>query len=172
MVADQSPALSRIRWRGAFRIVRSVYPPINLFEDIADPDDWELIVSGEAKTNPRIRQDIGDISLVPRERRVAGAGTSPVMAPFTHVSRERPTRFSDGRCGIYYAGDRFEVALKETIHHYECFMRATDEPASEEDFREYVGAVDHRFHDLRNDRKFADCLDPESYSASQNLGAA
>ena len=93
------------------------------------------------------------------------------MAPFTHFSRDRPTRFSNGNYGIYYAGDRFEVALKETVHHHERFMRATEEPESYEDFREYVGAVDHRFHDLRGKVNFADCLDPDDYSASQNLGS-
>lgn len=53
----------------------------------ADPADRELIASGEAKTNPRVRDQIGQIALVPKERRVSGPGASWVMAPFTHVSR-------------------------------------------------------------------------------------
>ena len=38
-----------------------MYPPIDLFEDIADPADWELIAAAEAKTNPRVREEIGAI---------------------------------------------------------------------------------------------------------------
>jgi hypothetical protein len=85
-----APPISKINWRISHRIIRSIYPPIALFEDIADPADWELIASLEAKTNPRVRDEIGDISLVPIERRVAGPGrvmrwplsrTSPATGP-------------------------------------------------------------------------------------------
>ena len=29
-----------VDWPDARRIIRSIYPPIDLFEDIADPADW------------------------------------------------------------------------------------------------------------------------------------
>lgn len=164
-----TPKLSRVRWARTHRIIRSIYPPVALFEDIADPADWDLIASAEAKTNPRVRDEIGAIHLVPVERRVAGPGASWVMAPFCHPSPARPSRFSDGRFGIYYAGDRFEVALHETLHHFERFMRATDEQAGTADFRELVGSIDARLHDLRADRRFAFALDPENYAPAQAL---
>ena len=41
-----------LNWRGAVRIIRSAFPPIDLFEDIADPADWQLLISAEQKTNP------------------------------------------------------------------------------------------------------------------------
>jgi hypothetical protein len=66
--------ISQIRWHGAVRIIRSVFPPIDLFEDIADPADWPLIISAEQKTNPRLMETIGNIDLVPKERRIAGPG--------------------------------------------------------------------------------------------------
>ena len=98
--------------------IRSIYPPVDLFEDIADPADWELIAAAEAKSNPRARDAIGAIHLVPPERRVSGAGASRVMAPFCHVSPHRTSRFADGSYGVYYAGDRLEVALAETMFHF------------------------------------------------------
>lgn len=159
--------VSRVAWRRATRIVRSVYPPIDLFEDIADPEDWELIASAEAKTNPRVRDQVGHISLVPPERRVGGPGASWVMAPFTHVSVDRPTRFSAGEYGVYYCANRFEVALAETVHHFEHFMRATQEPAAQADFRELVGKASVRAHDLRADARFSPCLDPDDYAPAQ-----
>ena len=70
------PKLARVAWPRAHRIIRSLYPPIGLFEDIADPADWELLAHGEAKTNPRVRDQIGQIALVPPERRVSGPGAS------------------------------------------------------------------------------------------------
>jgi hypothetical protein len=164
-----TPALSRVRWRRTYRLIRSIYPPIDLFEDIADPADWELIANAEAKTNPRVRDALGAIRLVPVERRVSGPGATWVMAPFCHVSRDRPSRFSDGGYGVYYAGNRFEVALHETVYHYERFMRATDEAPSQADFRELVGSIDRRLHDIRKDDRFTDALDADDYTASQRL---
>lgn len=170
-MVTEVPELTRVHWPKATRIIRSLYPPIDLFEDIADPADWELIALGEAKTNPRVRDQIGEISLVPAERRVSGRGASWVMAPFTHVSRERPTRFSAGDFGVYYCGDRFEVALAETVYHFERAMRATREPKVVADFRELVGSVKLRAHDLRAAPDFEACLDPDDYSTAQALGA-
>ena len=51
-----------LRWAPGFRIIRTIYPPVDLFEDIADPADWELLVSAEAKLNPRIRDEIGNLA--------------------------------------------------------------------------------------------------------------
>jgi len=44
--------VSHVVWQGAVRIIRSIYPPIDLFEDIADPADWPLLISAEQKSNP------------------------------------------------------------------------------------------------------------------------
>ena len=109
--------VAEVRWQGATRIIRSVAPPIDLFEDVADPADWPLIISAEQKTNPRLMETIGNLSLVPEARRVAGPGASYLMAPFTQVSTDRPSRFSAGEFGVLYAGDSFEVALFETALH-------------------------------------------------------
>ena len=85
---------AKIQWPRAVRIIRSLYPPVDLFEDIADPADWPLLISAEMKTNPRLMDIIGDVALVPPDRRVGGRGASYLMAPFTHVSPDRPSRFS------------------------------------------------------------------------------
>ena len=144
------PRLSRVRWRRTYRLIRTVYPPVDLFEDIADPADWQLLAEAEAKTNPRVRDEIGAIHLVPPARRVSGPGAGWVMAPFCHVSRDRPSRFSDGGYGVYYAGNRFEVALAETVYHFGRFMAATDEEPATADYRELVGRIDAELHDLRS----------------------
>ena len=73
-------SIVEVRWPKACRIIRSIHPPIDLFEDIADPQDWEALASVEAKTNPRIVESMGRLDLVPPERRVAGPGASLVIA--------------------------------------------------------------------------------------------
>ncbi len=165
------PPLSRVRWRRTYRLIRTIYPPVDLFEDIADPGDWHLLAEAEAKTNPRVRDEIGAIHLVPVERRVSGPGASWAMAPFCHVSLDRPSRFSDGGFGVYYAGNRFEVALAETVYHFEQFMAATDEPPATVDYRELIGRIDAALHDLRGTDDFRAELDADDYSAGQALAA-
>lgn len=165
------PPVSQVSWDSTYRIISTRYPPIDLFEDIANPDDWADIISAEAKTNPRLVENIGNLAYVPNERRVAGPGASLVMAPFVHASTDRPNRFSDGSFGIYYAGDLYEVALYETIHHHACFMRATNQEAGwTSQFRELIGSIDKTLHDICANNDFHKCLDPNDYTFSQVLG--
>jgi RES domain-containing protein len=163
--------LSEVTWRGAVRIIRSVFPPIDLFEDIADPADWPLLISAEQKTNPRLMETIGNIDLVPPSRRVAGPSASYLMAPFTHVSADRPSRFSRGALGVLYAAREFETALLETAHHHGQFMAKTNEAAGwTSQFREIVLDISGRLHDLRGGQfDNAGIFDPNDYGASQAL---
>ena len=117
-----------VRWDRACRLIRSIHPPIDLFEDIADPRDWEALASVESKTNPRLMDNMGRLDLVPVARRVNGPGASLVMAPFVHVSPDRPGRFTTGHYGVYSAGDSEEVALREVAYHQARLMRSTKEP--------------------------------------------
>ncbi|XHH02503.1 RES family NAD+ phosphorylase [Mesorhizobium sp. ISC25] len=171
MTAPKQIPVSRIEWKGAVRIIRSAFPPIDLFEDIADPADWPLLISAEQKTNPRVMATIGNLDLVPVERRVGGNGASYLMAPFTHVSTDRPSRFTDGTFGVLYVGNVFETALFETIHHHERFMARTAEEAGwTSRLREIVLSIDADLHDLRGpERQGHPALVPESYQASQEL---
>jgi hypothetical protein len=172
MPAGVAFPVADIRWPGAVRIIRSLFPPIDLFEDIADPADWPLILAAEQKTNPRLMESVGNLALVPLERRVSGAGASWLMAPFTHVSPDRPSRFSAGSYGVLYAGDRFEVALFETVHHHARFMAATREkPGWTSQFREIVLDVEANLHDLRALPSSDPVLAADDYAQSQALGA-
>lgn len=173
MIDAAAVPVSAVAWAGAVRIIRSVHPPIDLFEDVADPADWPLLIAAEQKTNPRLMETLGMIDLVPPARRVGGPGASYLMAPFTHVSPDRPSRFGDGSYGVLYAADRFEVALLETVHHHGRFMAGTAEAAGwTSQFREITLDVAGDLHDLRGDgTAFAEALDPDDYTASQTLGA-
>lgn len=162
--------VSRVQWDEARRIISTRHPPVDLFEDIADPRDWEALISLEMKTNSRVMQDVGRLDLVPPDRRVSGPGASYVMAPFVYVSTDRDGRFNDGTFGAYYAAESFETALEETRHHRaEIYRAAGDEPGWFSQFLELIGPVDNEFHDLRGAPEYEEFLDPDGYGASQNL---
>lgn len=174
MTGSEDILISHVEWKGGVRIIRSAFPPIDLFEDIADPADWPLLISAEQKTNPRIMMTIGNLDLVPIGRRVGGNGASYLMAPFTHVSTDRPSRFTDGSYGVLYVGDRFETALFETIYHHARFMARTSEvPGWTSQFREIIVSVEADLHVLRaGEPDIMPVLDPDSYAASQRLAAS
>ena len=173
MIDPDDIPINLVSWRPARRIVRTLHPPIDLFEDVADPEDWPLLIAAEMKTNPRLAETIGKLDLVPPDRRVSGPGASYLMAPFTHVSPERPSRFSDGQFGVLYLGRSFETALAETIHHHEVFMTTTNQmPGWTSQFRELLIDVDGMLRDIRGEKSdFSMFLSPSDYTKAQNLSA-
>ena len=69
----------RITWRPSHRVVPSRFPPVGLFDRVADPADLEALYAIEALTNDRIRDQAGNLALVPAEERISGPGTTPIM---------------------------------------------------------------------------------------------
>src|SRR3546814_18311454 len=99
-------------------------------------------------TNDRLRDEVGDLALVPPEDRVSGPGTSAIMAAFTHLNPDG-SRFCDGSFGLFYAASTIETAVAETRHHRTRFMAYTHEPAQELDMRVYAVDLDAMLHDIR-----------------------
>ena len=162
--------MARIRWTPSYRLVPSRFPPVGLFDRVARPEDLEFVLAAEALTNDRLRDEAGDLQLVPPEERVSGPGTTPVMAAFTHVNREG-SRFSDGTYGIYYAAHEMPTAIAETAFHRERFLARTAEPAGEIDMRSYLADIKTDLVDLRGyGRRKPDFMSPDSYAASQVFG--
>ena len=159
-----------VRFAPCHRIVASRLPTIHLFERVADPADWEALYMLESMTNPRLREQVGELSLVPVADRVSGPNASVIMAPFTHLSPQG-TRFTDGHFGAYYAAESIETAIAETRFHRENFLRATAQPPLELEMRCYLADVNAELTDLRGlGSKLKDVYDPSSYAASQKLG--
>ncbi len=165
---------TRVTWPRAWRVIASRYPPIRLFERaISDPAAWDALIALEQLTNPRLRDEAGDISLVPAAERVSGPGAGYVMASFTHLNR-RGSRFSDGDYGVYYAARELDTAVAETMHHFERFARDARQGPRTEGMRVLTGAIDADLADvsLLPDGERAALLDPDSYAASQPWGRA
>lgn len=165
------PQRRRIRWRKCYRIIPSRFPPIDLFERVASAEDLAAVHELESLTNDRLRDQVGEIQLVPPAERVAGPGAGYVMAAFTHPSPVG-ARFNDGQLGAYYAARELDTAIAETTYHRANFMRATKQPQMELDMRVLEAELDARLHDLRGLRgTLTDIYDPDDYSASQRLAA-
>lgn len=165
MIDPSPPPLAQVRWPKAYRIIPSRFPPIDVFESFGNQG---LLAELEGLTNPRLREQWGDISIVPPERRVTAPGGTYVMAPFTHPNKNG-SRFSAGDYGVYYAAREVETALSETVHHMGLFYAATSDPPHQNEFRCLVGEVNHTFHDIRAEPP-AGVMDKDDYSVGQAFG--
>lgn len=169
MAKAPEPPVEEISWKPCYRIVPSRFPPIPLFEEVADPADLEAVYEIEALTNDRLRDEVGDLKLVPDEDRVAGPGTSAIMAAFTHLNPEGD-HFTDGTYGVFYAGRTLDTAIAETRYHRARFLSRTDEPAQEIDMRVYAVDLEAGLHDIHGAKEeYAPLHDSNSYALSQEF---
>jgi len=161
--------VAHIDWRPCWRIIPSRFPPIQLFERVTEPDDLEAIFELESLTNPRLRDEVGEISLVAPEDRISGPGTSIIMAAFTHLNPDG-SRFTDGTFGVFYAANDLETAIAETRYHRERFMLATAQAHMELDMRVYVIDLAGDLHDLRGQKAaYPLVYHNDNYAAAQHL---
>jgi RES domain-containing protein len=159
-----------VRWAQACRIVPTRYPAVSLFDRVADADDFDALYALEALSNERARDELGHVERVPREQRVFGPGSGPIMAAFTHVN-VLGSRFSDGRHGVFYAARERATALAETRHHHARFLAATAQGPMHLPMRLYSVAIDARLHDLRPaDAVDAAVFDADDYGPARALG--
>lgn len=168
-ISDYLPPLAATDWR-VYRIVPSIFPPVSIFDRISNPADLDALYKVESMTNDRLRQEAGDISLVPIEDRVAGLGATPIMAAFTHLS-PNGGRFNDPTFGAYYAALELDTAIAETKHHREQFLAYTEEEPIDVDMRVYVAQLKGELHDIRDGAPTA-IYDLDDYRASQALALA
>lgn len=128
MVAPESAGLDqlpqkRFRDKTAYRLINSKFPPIAIFDDVADNAEFEALFRLQAKTNPRLLDEVGDIRLIKPERRPFGiAGCNYALAPFTHIN-QLGSRFSRGEFGVLYAAEKIDTALAETHYHQERYFQ-------------------------------------------------
>lgn len=171
----EDPALRRVRWPQACRIVPTRHPAVSLFDRVADADDFDALYALEAMSNERVRDEVGQVERVPRDERVFGPGSGPIMAAFTHLN-VLGSRFSAGAYGVFYAARDRDTAVAETRYHHGRFLAATQQKPMHLPMRLYHVAIDARLHDLRpwyGDARpaLAAVYDPADYGAARALGA-
>jgi len=159
------PNRERIETGTSYRLIPSKFPPISLFEGLLEPEELETAYALEMITNPRVRDEVGEIAMVPPEERITGPGSSAIMAAFTHIGV--PSRFTDGSFGVYYAGLDTPTALAEAQASQVKRMLATDEGPQVIQMRCYVAGIDAVCVDLRGGDEY---IQPDSWAVCQEEG--
>ena len=165
-----TPPVRRISWQPCYRLGPSLYPSKGLFDRVADPADIDNLIEAEAETNPRVRQQLGELSIVEPGERLRGPGSTPIMAAFTHLN-PNGSRFSDGSYGVFYAGRALHTAIRETKYHRERFLPETKRAPMHLHMRIYAARLHASMHDLRGMRAVMPKIyDPNSYAESSRFG--
>jgi hypothetical protein len=172
VVTEALPRLKALEPITGFRLVNSKFPPINLFDDVADESEFELLYELQAMTNPRIQTEVGNLNLIRRSEIPFGiTGCSYAISPFTHVN---PTgsRFSDGQFGVLYLADTMTTAIAEVAYHqgrYWSGVHGLDyDRLVFRGLRFKVGEAD--WQDATTLKRNDPIYDPEHYAASRAFG--
>jgi RES domain len=91
-----------------------------------------------------------------------------VNAAFTHAT-PLGGRFNSPDRGAWYAGFEIETSQAEIAFHRTVHLAEVGVFEDEVRYVDYLADFRGQFHELRNDARFAACLSPESYVASQGL---
>lgn len=112
--------------QSGYRLINSKSPPIHLFDDVASADEFETLYELQARTNPRLQNELGNLNLVAPEDRPFGIpGSAYALAPFTHVNPDG-SRFSDGQQGVLYVADTMNTAIQEVAHHQQRYWQSVE----------------------------------------------
>ena len=167
------PALSRLRWPKACRLIPTRYPTIGIFDRIASAADLEAVLELEAWTNDRLSTELGILHVVPREEWVVGKPmASVVMAAFCHP-RSGGGRFSTAERGAWYAARTVDTALAESTYHRTRELAEVGAFETRMQMRLYHADFRAAFHDIRPVRRpYAPLYDADSYVESQRFGTS
>jgi hypothetical protein len=159
--------LTRIRLVNTHRLIPSRYPPVGIFDTIAEADDLALIIELEGWTNDRFLAELGVIGRIPSAEWVVGRPmASVIMAAFCHPDPQG-ARFNGADLGAWYAARSLQTAHAEVIHHRTIELEEIGVLDARLQMREYLADMDAEFHDIRDDDPaFAPLYDPDSYIVS------
>ncbi len=162
--------LRKGRTRTVYRIIPGRYPQIDLFERIASPEAWEVLFEIESLTNPRLRDEVGDIRLVPEEDRIFGPGSSWIMAAFTHPPVDGIGGRFNRDFGVFYCSPSVAVCTAESTYHQARFLQESHIDSETMEMRvlqvRLLPVVLHDIRQLHDERIYH----PTDYTASQALG--
>jgi hypothetical protein len=145
----------------------------------ADPP----VLDGIANDDPHL-QDIFDLDNATNDRLWAennlapGIGTAELVfgipnytiinAAYTHP-HPLGSRFNGPDRGAWYAGFEVETAIAEVVWHKTLEYVEIDWFHDSVTYNDFLADFDGEFHDIRGQPNFSNCLQPDSYIASQKL---
>jgi hypothetical protein len=165
------PPLTALRQPDTHRLIPSRHAePESVLGQIADDDSHlaDLFAIDNA-TNDRVAAEHGRaLDIGPEELVFDVPFARTVNAAFCHP-HPLGARFSSERRGAWYAGFAIATSLAEVVHHRIIEYAEVGFWHDEVSYLDHLADFAGGFHDLRDAERFARCLAPTSYAASQTL---
>ena len=170
------PPVTLVRQYDTHRLIPSRYLPGGdsvLTEIATDDAHLHAIFELDAATNDRLHAENQRLpGIGPEELVFAVPHAAVVNASFCHAN-PLGSRFSGPDRGAWYAGFELETAQREVAFHKAVQLAEIDRFEDSVTYDDYLADVSATLHDLRRARgALGDCLDPDSYLASQRLAEA
>lgn len=168
-----TPKLSAIRQNDTHRLVPSRRSDRSVLERLTDrADDLPDLFELEGATNDRL---LGEANLLP------GISVHELLygIPYAHIvnaafchAHPGGSRFNGPERGAWYAAFDQRTARAEVAFHKRQELLEINWPTEEIfTFDDYLAGFRGDFHDIRGDAAYAECVDSDSYAASQQLAA-
>jgi RES domain-containing protein len=166
------PRFTLVRQFDTHRLVPSKYAAdgASALTRIAD-DDRHLrdIFDLDQATNERLQAEHDLLPGIGVHELVFGVPAAHIInAAFCHPN-PLGSRFNSPERGAWYAAFELETAQAEVAYHKSVELAEVGWTREDITYDLYLADFSAQFHDLRRDGRHADCLDPDSYVASQAL---
>jgi len=165
------PGVREIRQDDTHRLIPSIYSDESVLSRLAGnkqeiTDLFEL----ESATNRRLLGEANLLHGISVHELLFGIPYAHIVnAAFTYA-HPSGSRFNGPDRGAWYATFELQTAKAEVTYHKSLELQEIDWKEPETfTFDDYLADFRGEFHDIRRDRQYATCLNPESYAASQAL---
>jgi RES domain-containing protein len=172
VILPDLPKLTSLRQFDTCRLLPSRFAELedSVLAPLSDSDDTlRDLFDLDNATNQRLRGEAGLLPGIGMDELVFGVPNFRIINAAYTYARPEGSRFNDGARGAWYCAFDAATALAEVSFHkaveYQEIERFDDSITYQAMLADFNGS----FHDIRDARGFAGCLDPRSYIASQEL---
>jgi RES domain len=166
------PKTTYIRQDDTHRLIPTRYSDQSVLSRLAGSDkDLTELFELDCVTNDRL---LGEANLLPGisvHELLFGVDFAHIVnAAFTHA-HPAGSRFNGPDRGAWYASFELETSEDEVVFHKQRELEEINWTEPETfTFDDYLADFRADFHDIRSDKRYADCRDPENHASSQRLG--
>lgn len=168
------PPIRAVRQFDTERLIPSRYADLedSVLGDIAQ-DDAHLqdLFELDNATNARLSAEFGHATGIGVDELVFGIPNFRIINAAYCYPQPAGSRFNGGERGAWYCAFDAETALAEVAFHKSVEYAEINRFDDSVDYQAFLADFNADFHDLRGGKKYKDCLDAQSYIASQELAA-
>jgi hypothetical protein len=167
------PRVSEVRQDETHRLIPARYADRDetvLTRLTDNRDDLNALFELEGATNDRLLGEAGLLPGISVRELIFGIPYAHIVnAAFTHAN-PLGSRFGGSSRGAWYCGFSRRTSEVEVAYHRGKELQEVRWQERETfSYVDFLADLRGEFHDLRGDERFADCLDANSYKASQRL---